>query len=147
LGYIRIIAGRIGAIVPGLRSVALAIVVISIVRIIAPPGVCDGSAEEKPTIAESVVVEPTIVESLSAESTSMKSSKSAVKPTKSTAVKPTKSTAVKPAHAAAVEPADAATPAMRPGKSKIWLTERGSTYQTSCDCKSAPYAGPGPVFA
>src|SRR3954452_5571312 len=40
LGYVRVIACRIGAVIPGLGGVGLAIVV-AVVWIITPPGICD----------------------------------------------------------------------------------------------------------
>jgi len=40
-----------------------------------------------------------------------------------------------------------ATPADAMRLGEIWLAERGSAYQTSRDCKSPPYAGPGSMFA
>jgi len=92
------------------------------------------------------------VESLPAESAPVKPSKSAVKLTKSAAVEPAHAAAVKPTKSAAVEPAHAAvvksaTPADARRLGEIWLAARGSAYQTSRDCKSPPYAGPGSMFA
>ena len=51
---------------------------------------------------------------------------------------------VKPA-APAVE--TAAPAAMRPGVGEIWLAERGSAQQSSCDCQRPSDPGPGSRFA
>jgi hypothetical protein len=61
------------------------------------------------------------------------------------AVKSANSTAVKSTHSAAVEtPASA----MRPSVGEIWLTERGSAQQSSCDgCQSPSYPWPGSTSA
>jgi hypothetical protein len=76
-----------------------------------------------------------------------------VKPA-ATAAKPAH-TAVGSAHSAAVEAAAAtmetptatAATAMRPSVGEIWLAERGSAQQSSCDCQSPSYPGPGSRFA
>ena len=68
----------------------------------------------------------------------------------SAAMKPAKSAAVK--SAAPVKPAapaveTAAPAAMRPGVGEIWLAERGSAQQSSCDCQRPSDPGPGSRFA
>jgi len=84
-----------------------------------------------------------------------------VKSAKSAAVKP--AATVKSAHSAAVEapaaaveapataavetPAAATATAMRPSVGEIWLAQRGSAQQSSCDCQSPSYPGPGSMFA
>jgi hypothetical protein len=76
---------------------------------------------------------------------------SAVEATDSGTMEATKSAAVEATHSAAMEPATAAveTPASASAMlsvGEIWLAERGSAQQSSCDsCPS--YPGPGPVFA
>jgi len=91
---------------------------------------------------------------------------SAMEATKSAAVEATHSTAMEPATAAvepataAMEPATAAmepatapveTPASAPAMlsvGEIWLAERGSAQQSSCDsCQSPSYPGPDSMFA
>ena len=89
----------------------MAVIVIPIVRIIAPPGICEGSAEEKPVIVKSTVVEPAIVKSATMKPATMKPA--TVKPA---TVKSTKSAAVE-ATAATVETS---------GVGGILLAERGS---------------------
>jgi cell division septation protein DedD len=76
LSYVRVITCRIGTVIPCLRGVRLAIVVIVVVWIIAQPRICKRSAEEKPVIVKSIAVEPAIVKSIP------------MKPAKSTAVEP-----------------------------------------------------------
>jgi hypothetical protein len=141
---IRVIAGRIGAIVPSLRGVRLAVVIIAIVWGVIPPvGVCERSTEEKPVIAKSIVVEPAIVKALTVEPAPVKS-------TEPTAVERphlVKPTAVKAAKSTAAVKTPAATAAMRPGIGEIWLTERRGAQQANCDCKSPPCPGPGSMFA
>ena len=68
-----------------------------------------------------------------------------VKSAKSTPVESAHSAAVKSTHSAAVE-TPAAAPAMRPSVGEIWLAERGSAQQSSCDCQSPSYPGPGSRF-
>jgi hypothetical protein len=143
LGHIRVIACGIGTIVPSLRRIGLVVTVISIVRIIAPPGISEESPIEKPVIAKSIAVEPAIAISIPVEPIAMESAKSA----RMDATRPVKSAAVKAAHSAAVEPAHSArSPAMGPSIGEIWLAERGSAQQTNCDCKSPRYPAPGPMF-
>jgi len=110
----------------------LAIVIIAIVRIIAPPGICERSAKEKPAVVKSTVVEPAIVKSVRPT------------PVEAAPVKTAKSATVKTAKSAAVK--TAATAAMRPGIGEIWQTERGSAQQTSCECKSPSCPEPGATF-
>jgi len=93
----------------------LAVIVIPIVRIIAPPGKSERSTEEKPVIVKSIPVEPTTV-----EPTTVKPAAPAVK-----------------AIAATVETS---------GVGGIWLAQRGSPQQSSCDCQSPSYPGPGSIF-
>jgi len=130
LRHIRVIAGRIGTVVPSLRGVGLAVIVISIVRVIAPPGISKRSAEEKPVIVKSTVMESTIVKSIPVKPTSVEA------PVKPATVKSTKSAAVE-ATAATVETS---------GVGGIWLAERGCAQQSRCDCQSPSYPGPGSVF-
>jgi len=130
LRHIRVIAGRIGTVVPSLRGVGLAVIVISIVRIIAPPGINEPSTEEKPVVVKSAGVEPAIVKSIPVEPTTVEA------PMKPATVKSTKSAAVE-ATAATVETS---------GVDGIWLAERGSAQQSSCDCQSPSYPGPGSIF-
>jgi hypothetical protein len=95
---------------------AIAVVIIAIVRIIAPPGIGERSTKEKSVIVKSTVVEPAIVKSIPVEPAPIP-------------VKATKSTAVEPPHlvkSAAVK-TPAATPAKRPGIGELWLTEHAST--------------------
>jgi hypothetical protein len=72
-------------------------------------------------------------------------------------VEATKSAAVKPAaESAAKEPAAMETPAAAvsaptpapamPSVGKIWLTERGSAQQSSCDRQSLSVLRSGPIF-
>jgi hypothetical protein len=51
-------------------------------------------------------------------------------------------TAVESAKSAAVETPATAT-AMRPSVGEIWLAQRGSTHQSSCDCQSPSHSRPG----
>jgi hypothetical protein len=74
----------------------------------------------------------------------VKSAKST--PVETAAVESAHSAAVKSTHSAAVE-TPAATPAMRPSVGEIWLAERGSAQQSSCDCQSPSYLGPRSRFA
>ena len=130
LPHIGVIACRIGAVIPGLGGVRLAIVVIVVVRIIAPPRICKRSTEEKSPIVKSIAVEPA--------------------PVKPTPVKPAKSgmesAAMEAAKSASVETAASAT-AMRPGIGGIWLTERGNAQESSCGCQSSCHPWPGSMFA
>jgi hypothetical protein len=77
----------------------------------------------------------------------------AVEATHSAAVEATHSAAVEATHSAAVEPATAAVepPASAPAMlsvGEIWLAERGSAQQSSCDsCQSPSYPGPDSMFA
>jgi hypothetical protein len=93
--------------------------------------------------------------------------KATVKSTKPSAMEATKSAAVEATHSAAMEPATAAmepataavepataaveTPASAPAMlsvGEIWLAERGSAQQSSCDsCQSPSYPGPDSMFA
>ena len=122
LGYVRVIACRIGAVIPGLGRVGLAIVV-AVVWVIAPPGVCDKSAAETlaPVGEAFVALAETIVDT----------GEATVKSTKSTAVKPTAATAE----------TSTSTPAMRPGVGGIWLAQRCSAQQSGCGCQSPSYLG------
>src|SRR5689334_4888362 len=73
LRHIRVIAGRIGAIVPTLRGVGLAIVIIAIVWPVIPPiGIRERSPEEEPVIAKSIAAKPAIVNSIPVEPVSVK---------------------------------------------------------------------------
>src|SRR5690349_20719818 len=68
LRHIRAIAGRIGAIVPTLRGVGLAIVIIAIVWPVIPPiGIRERSPEEEPVIAKSIAAKPAILKSAPVE--------------------------------------------------------------------------------
>jgi hypothetical protein len=134
LRHIRVIAARIGAIVPSLRGVGLAVIIIAIVgRVIPSIGICERSTEEKPVIVKSIAVEPAIVKSVPVKP-------APVKPTKSAAVHPGEAS-VESTHSAAVEAAKSApmetparTPAVRPGIGEMWLAERRRAQQSSCDC-------------
>src|SRR5271163_2382868 len=64
LRHIRVIAGRIGAVVPNLRSVGLAVIVI---WIIAQPGKSERSTEEEPVIVETTAVKSATVEAATVE--------------------------------------------------------------------------------
>jgi hypothetical protein len=131
LRHIRIIACRIGTVVPGIGRVGLAIIVVSIVRIIAP-GISERSAEEEPVTVKSIPVKPAkspAVETATVETAAMKAAKSA---------------AVEAPATAAVE---ASATAMRPSVGEIWLAERGSAQQSSCGCQSPSYPGAGSRFA
>src|SRR5436309_6873260 len=116
LRHIRVISGRIPAIVPSLRGGGLAVVIIAIVWVVIPPiGVCEHSTEEKPVIAKSIAAEPAIVKSIPVEPAlmepalmepaSMKPAKSAPVHTAEAAVKSTHSAAVEAAKSAPVKPA------------------------------------------
>ena len=129
----------------------MAVIVIPIVRIIAPPGICKRSPEEKPVIVKSTVVEPAVVESATVEPAIVEPATvepATVEPAtvKSATVKSAtvKSATVKPTKSAAVE-ATAAT-VETSGVGRIWLAERGSAQQSSCDCQSPSYPGPGSIF-
>jgi hypothetical protein len=120
----------------------LAVVIISVVGIIAPFGISKQSTEENPIIVKSTVVKSTVVKS------------TVVKPAtvKPTAVESGEST-VDPTHrgnAAAVKSTTSAmespTAAVRTGVGKIWLAERGCAQQRRCDCQSPSYPGPGSIF-
>src|SRR5215469_12775187 len=153
LRYIRVIASRIGTIVPSLRGRGLAIVIVAVVRIVIPAvgiSIVGISIETEPYAAyESVVphaeamVHTGEAAVKSAKSSAMEAAKpaamkpTALKPTalKPTAVKPTalKPTALKPtAKAAAVESSTPAA-AMRAGVGESWQTERGSAQQSGSD--------------
>ena len=109
LRHIRVIAGRIGAIIPRLRGVGLAVVIIAIVwRVIPPIGICERPTEEKPVIAKSIAAEPAIVKSIPVEAAPVKPAKSAPVHTREATVKSTHSAAVEAAKSAPVE-----TPAPR----------------------------------
>ena len=84
-------------------------IVVAVIWIIAPPGVCDKSATE--TL---VALAETIADI----------GEATVKSTKSTAVEVT---------AATVE---TSAPAMRPGVGGMWLAQRGSAQQSGCGCQS-----------
>jgi hypothetical protein len=71
----------------------------------------------------------------------------AVKSTHSATVKSTHSAAVEAAAATMETPTATAATAMRPSVGEIWLAERGSAQQSSCDCQSPSYPGPGSRFA
>jgi hypothetical protein len=118
----------------------LAIVVIVVVRIIAPPRICKRSTEEKSPIVKSIAVEPAPVEPAPVE----------LAPVKPTPVKPAKSgmesAAMEAAKSASVETAASAA-AMRPGIGGIWLTERGNAQESSCGCQSSCHPWPGSMFA
>ena len=91
----------------------MAIVVIVVVRIIAP--------EEKPVIAKSIAVEPVIAKPIAVEPAIVKSAKSgmesaAMEATKSAAVEATKPAAVKPAANSTAVETTASAPAAMPGK-------------------------------
>jgi hypothetical protein len=79
--------------------------------------------------AKSPAVETASVETATVETAAMKAAKSA---------------AVEAPATAAVE---ASATAMRPSVGEIWLAERGSAQQSSCDCQSPSYPGPGSGFA
>jgi hypothetical protein len=64
-----------------------------------------------------------------------------VESAKSTAVNPA---TVKSTKSAAVKPTASA---MRSGVGEIWLAQRGSAQQSSCDCQSPSYPGAGSRFA
>ena len=55
----------------------MAVIVIPIVRVIAPPRICERSTEEKPVIVKLAVVESAIVKSIPAESAPVKSTEPA----------------------------------------------------------------------
>ena len=115
----------------------MAVIVIPIVRIIAPPGISEPSTEEKPVVVKSAVVESAIVKSIPVEPTSVESTKSAA----------VEAAPMKPATVKSPTPAVEATAATvkTGGVGGIWLAERGSAQQSSCDCQSPSYPGPGSV--
>ena len=110
----------------------MAVAVIPIVGIITPPGISERSTEEKPVVAKSIPVKPTAVEA--GKPAAVEAAKPAT--VKSTTVKSTKSAAVE-ATAATVETS---------GVGGIWLAERGSAQQSSSNCQSPSYPGPGSIF-
>jgi hypothetical protein len=85
----------------------------------------------------------------SANSATVKSTHSAtVKSTHSATVKSTHSAAMEPATTAVETPATTPTPAMRSSIGEIWLAERCSAQQNSCEgSQSSSYPGPGSIFA
>src|SRR5277367_6628961 len=114
LGYVGVVANRIGA-------------------VITPPRICVKSTEES-SPAEAIAVELAIVTAVEPAIVT------AVEPAIVIAVEPAsvKSTAVK---SIAVEPAlamEPAAPAMRPSIGEIWLAERGSAQQSSCKESGRP---------
>ena len=116
----------------------MAVIVVPIIRIITPPGICDRSTEEKSVVVKSAVVESAIVKSIAVEPTTVESTESA-----GVEAAPMKPATVKSAKSAAVE-ATAAT-VETSGVDGIWLAERGSAQQSSCDCQSPSYPGPGSI--
>src|SRR5947207_13653248 len=99
LRHIRVISGRIPAVVPSLRGVGLAVIIVAIVwRVIPPIGVCERSTEEKPVIAKSIAAEPAIVKSIRVEAAPVKSPKSAPVHTREATVKSTHSAAAGAPH-------------------------------------------------
>src|SRR5271170_229259 len=75
LRHIRVIAGRIGAVIPSLRGIGLAVIVI---RIIAQPRKSERSTKENPVIVESAVVEPATVEPAAVEPAAVKATAATV---------------------------------------------------------------------
>lgn len=120
LGYVGVIAGRVGAIIPHL-GIRLAVVGEAVIRI-------------KAKAREALVKPVKVVEPAPVKSAAMKSA--AVKPT---AVKPT---AMKPAPAV-----ETSAPAMHLSVGEIWQAKSGSAQQSSCDRQSSSYPGPGSMFA
>jgi hypothetical protein len=115
----------------------LAVVIISVVGIIAPFGISKQSTEEKPIIVKSTVVKSTVVKPATVKPTAVESGESTVDPThrgNAAAVKSTTSAMESP------------TAAVRTGVGKIWLAERGCAQQRRCDCQSPSYPGPGSIF-
>src|SRR6516162_3083682 len=127
LRHIRVVARRIGTIVPSLRVVGLAIAIIAVVWIIVPQRICERSAKEKPVTVKSIPVEYTSMEP------------AAVEAAKSSAVEATKP-------AASVKTA-APAPAVRPGIGEVWLAERGRAQQRSRNCQSSSVLRPRFMFA
>ena len=80
------------------------------------------------------MAEPAIVKSIPVEAAPVKRTKSAPVHTREATVKSAHSAAVEAAKSAPVE--TPAIPAMRPGIGEIWLAERGSAQQSSCDFQS-----------
>jgi hypothetical protein len=158
LRHIRVIARRIGAVIPDLGGVGLAVVIIAIVwRVIPPIGICEPSTEEKPVIAKSIAAEPAIVKSIPVEPAPVEPAPVKPAPVKPAPVKPAKSgvesATVEAAKSAAVEAAksaavetSASAPAMRPGIGGIWLAERGSAQESSGGCQNPGHPGPGSRF-
>ena len=115
----------------------MAVVIISVVGIIAPFGISKQSTEEKPIIVKSTVVKSTVVKPATVKPTAVESGESTVDPThrgNAAAVKSTTSAMESP------------TAAVRTGVGKIWLAERGCAQQRRCDCQSPSYPGPGSIF-
>lgn len=75
LRHIRVIAGRIGAVVPSLRGVRLAVIVILIK---AQPGKSEPSTKENPVIVEPATVEPATVEPAPVKATAVKATAATV---------------------------------------------------------------------
>jgi hypothetical protein len=168
LGYVGIIACRIGAIVPGLTGVSRAVVVIAVIRVaipsvsirivtqsqpVTPPPAIASIMPAVLPVTPAAVTETialtgdTAVNSTAVKSTAVKSAAMESTAVKSTAVKSAamESTAVK---SIAVEPAPAlepAAPAIAPSIGEIWLAERGSAQQSSCK-DSGGYTYPVPWF-
>ena len=136
LGHIGVIAGRIGAVIPGLGGVGLGVIIIPVVRVITPPRSYERATEEKSAIAKSIVVEPVIVKSIGAEPAAVKSGKSA-----------TMKAAAHIAKADAVKSTAPTTPVMRPGMGEIWLDQHATAYERGCGYQSLSYPGPDTTFA
>jgi hypothetical protein len=130
LRHIRVVTRRIGAVIPSLRGIGLAIVIVAIVRIIIV-SVGIHAAEEEASAAVAALVE---IPAPVAET---------IVPLTETAVETGEAT-VEAAKSAAVE--TAAPAAMRPGIGEVWLTESGPAQQGGCDSQSPSYPGPGSVF-
>ena len=117
LRYIWVIARRIGAIVPGLAGVRLAVVVIAIIRIRAPPRIIiirprQSGAGQPPAVASAVPAMVPVPPAATVKAV-VQAREAAVKPTgvKSTAVE---TAAVKPAKSATVEAAAGKPPPWNP---------------------------------
>ena len=131
LAYVRVVAGRLGAVIPRLRirlTIVVAVIRVTVIRVTVI------RAKAKETAAEPAVVKPVRVKS--AESAAMEPA---------TAVKPTESAAVEPATAMETTTAmETSATAMHLSVGGSWLAERSNTQQSSQNLSDP---GPGSIFA
>src|SRR5438067_6936043 len=160
LRYVRVIACRIGAIVPGLAGVRLAVAVIVVIRIIAPVriiiiGPRQSGAGQPPAVASAVPAMVPVPRALAGKAVVQAREATvetaAVEPAgvEAAAMKPAKPSAME--SAPAVKTATTAVPAAAAapmGVGDIWLAENSCTQQRGCHAHQTPrFPGPGSVIA